>query len=137
MNVQNEVCIFCKKLQQELKGLGIPKAQYEPRTTKLMNWSRILYSSVDGWVSREKCSEAMIIRQKFQGELAQLKMFLRKSNRMDTPVVQAQITKLEAIHKSFQRSLDKADHFYRREDEEFWASCSGSSIEGNWMSDHF
>lgn len=137
MNVQNEVCIFCKKLQQELKGLGIPKAQYEPRTTKLMNWSRILYSSVDGWVSREKCSEAMIIRQKFQGELAQLKMFLRKSNRMYTPVVQAQITKLEAIHKSFQRSLDKADHFYRREDEEFWASCSGSSIEGNWMSDHF
>lgn len=137
MKVQNEVCIFCKKLQQELKGLGIPKAQYEPRTTKLMNWSRILYSSVDGWVSREKCSEAMIIRQKFQGELAQLKMFLRKSNRMYTPVVQAQITKLEAIHKSFQRSLDKADHFYRREDEEFWASCSGSSIEGNWMSDHF
>lgn len=137
MKVQNEVCICCRKLQQELKGLGLPKGDYEPRTTKLMNWSKILYSSADGEVSREKCSEAMTIRRKFQRELAQLKRFLRKSNRMYTPVVQAQITKLEAIHKSFQRSLDKAAHSYRREDEDLWASCSGSSIEGNWMSDHF
>ena len=125
MNVQNEVNICCKKLQMELKGLGIPKAQYEAGITKLMNWSRILYSSVDGEMSRGKCLEAMTIRQKFQGELAQLKMFLRKSNRMYTPVVQAQITKLEAIHKSFQRSLDKAYHSYRREDEDLWYDFSG------------
>ncbi len=125
MKVQNEVCICCKKLQQELKGLGIPKAQYEAGITRLMNWSRTLYSSVDGEMSRGKCLEAMTIRQKFQGELAQLKMFLRKSNRMYTPVVQAQITKLEAIHKSFQRSLDKAYHSYRREDEDLWYDFSG------------
>lgn len=137
MNVQNEVYICCKKLQMELKGLGLSKDDYEPRLTKLMNWSGSLYSFVDGEISKQKCLDATKIRQKFQGELDQLKMFLRKSNRMYTPVVQAQITKLEAIHKSFQRSLDKADHFYRREDEEFGASCSGSSIEGNWMSDHF
>ena len=62
MNVQNEVNICCKKLQMELKGLGIPKAQYEAGITRLMNWSRTLYSSVDGWVSREKCSEAMIAK---------------------------------------------------------------------------
>ena len=125
MNVQNEVNICCKKLQMELKGLGIPKAQYEAGITRLMNWSRTLYSSVDGWVSREKCSEAMIICRKFQGELVQLKRFLRKDNRMYTPVVQAQITKLEAIHKSFQRSLDKAYHSYRREDEDLWYDFSG------------
>ena len=125
MKVQNEVCICCKKLQMELKGLGIPKAQYEAGITRLMNWSRILYSSVDGGVSREKCSEAMIIRRKFQGELVQLKRFLRKGNRMYTPVVQAQIEKLESIHKSFQRSLDKADHSYRREVADSWYDFSG------------
>lgn len=65
MKVQNEVCICCRKLQQELKGLGLPKGDYEPRTTKLMNWSRILYSSVDGEMSRGKCLEAMTIRRKF------------------------------------------------------------------------
>ena len=137
MNVQNEVYICCKKLQMELKGLGLSKDDYEPRLTKLMNWSGSLYSFVDGEISRQKCLDATKIRKKFQRELTLFKRFLRRDNRMYTPVVQAQITKLEAIHKSFQRSLDKADHFYRRENEEFWASCSGSSIEGNWMSDHF
>lgn len=125
MKVQNEVCICCKKLQQELKGLGLPKGDYEPRTTKLMNWSRILYSSVDGEMSRGKCLEAMTIRQKFQGELVQLKRFLRKDHRMYTPVVQAQIERLEAIHKFFQHSLDKANHRYRREDEDLWYDFSG------------
>lgn len=125
MNVQNEVNICCKKLQMELKGLGIPKAQYEAGITRLMNWSRTLYSSVDGWVSREKCSEAMIIRRKFQGELVRLKRFLRKDHRMYTPVVQAQIERLEAIHKFFQHSLDKANHRYRREDEDLWYDFSG------------
>ena len=125
MNVQNEVNICCKKLQMELKGLGIPKAQYEAGITRLMNWSRTLYSAVDGGLSRKKCSEAMIIRRKFQGELVQLKRFLRKGNRMYTPVVQAQIEKLESIHKSFQRSLDKADHSYRREAADSWYDFSG------------
>lgn len=125
MNVQNEVNICCKKLQMELKGLGIPKAQYEAGITRLMNWSRTLSSSVDGRVSREKCSEAMIIRRKFQGELVQLKRFLRKDHRMYTPVVQAQIERLEAIHKFFQHSLDKANHRYRREDEDLWYDFSG------------
>ena len=125
MNVQNEVNICCKKLQMELKGLGIPKAQYEAGITRLMNWSRTLHSSVDGWVSREKCSEAMIIRQKFQGELVQLKRFLRKDHRMYTPVVQAQIERLEMVHKFLQRSLDKANHRYRREDEDLWYDFSG------------
>lgn len=125
MNVQNEVNICCKKLQMELKGLGIPKALYEAGITRLMNWSRTLSSSVDGWVSREKCSEAMIIRQKFQGELVQLKRFLRKDHRMYTPVVQAQIERLEMVHKFFQHSLDKANHRYRREDEDLWYDFSG------------
>ncbi len=125
MKVQNEVCICCKKLQQELKGLGIPKAQYEAGITRLMNWSRTLYSSVDGWVSREKCLEAMIIRRKFQGELVQLKRFLRKDHRMYTPVVQAQIERLEMVHKFLQRSLDKAYHSYRREKEDLWYDFSG------------
>ena len=125
MKVQNEVCICCKKLQQELKGLGLPKGDYEPRTTKLMNWSRILYSSVDGEMSREKCSEAMTIRRKFQGELVQLKRFLRKDHRMYTPVVRAQIERLEMVHKFLQRSLDKAYHSYRREEEDLWYDFSG------------
>ncbi|MBO5690785.1 MAG: hypothetical protein J6R96_02870 [Spirochaetaceae bacterium] len=125
MNVQNEVNICCKKLQMELKGLGIPKAQYEAGITRLMNWSRTLDSSVDGWVSREKCSEALIIRRKFQGELVQLKRFLRKDHRMYTPVVQAQIERLEMVHKFLQRSLDKAYHSYRREDEDLWYDFSG------------
>ena len=67
----------------------------------------------------------MTIRQKFQGELDQLKRFLRKGNRMYTPVVQAQIEKLESIHKFFQRSLDKADHSYRREAADSWYDFSG------------